>query len=98
MRRVRNLCRATSVFEAGVGLAEWRGATAKPDSSVWLVISGIVSVQVGAAIAKDLFDLVPPTAMVWLRLITSAVILLLMARQRLPGIQAMIGSSSLASA
>jgi inner membrane transporter RhtA len=49
------------------------------------VISGIVSVQVGAAIAKNLFDLVPPTAMVWLRLITSAVILLLVARPRLAG-------------
>jgi inner membrane transporter RhtA len=53
--------------------------------AVWLVISGIVSVQVGAAIAKNLFDLVPPTAMVWLRLITSAVILLLVARPRLAG-------------
>jgi inner membrane transporter RhtA len=48
--------------------------------AVWLVVSGIVSVQVGAAIAKDLFDLVPPTAMVWLRLITAAVILLAVAR------------------
>ena len=53
--------------------------------AVWLVITGIISVQVGAAIAKDLFDLVPPTAMVWLRLITSAVILLLVARPRLTG-------------
>jgi len=53
--------------------------------AVWLVITGIISVQVGAAIAKDLFDLVPPTAMVWLRLGTSAVILLLMARPRLTG-------------
>ena len=53
--------------------------------AVWLVISGIVSVQVGAAIAKGLFDLVPPTAMVWLRLITSALILLLVARPRLTG-------------
>ena len=53
--------------------------------AVWLVISGIVSVQVGAAIAKNLFDFVPPTAMVWLRLITSAVILLLVARPRLAG-------------
>ena len=52
---------------------------------VWLVVSGIISVQVGAAIAKDLFDLVPPTAMVWLRLITSAVILLLVARPRWAG-------------
>ena len=53
--------------------------------AVWLVITGIVSVQVGAAIAKGLFDLVPPTAIVWLRLITSAVILLLVARPRLTG-------------
>jgi inner membrane transporter RhtA len=53
--------------------------------AVWLVITGIVSVQVGAAIAKGLFDLVPPTAMVWLRLITSALILLLVARPRLTG-------------
>jgi inner membrane transporter RhtA len=53
--------------------------------AVWLVIAGIISVQVGATIAKGLFDLVPPTAMVWLRLITSAVILLLVARPRLTG-------------
>jgi inner membrane transporter RhtA len=53
--------------------------------AVWLVLSGIISVQVGAAIAKDLFDLVPPTAMVWLRLITSAVILLLLARPQWTG-------------
>jgi inner membrane transporter RhtA len=49
----------------------------------WLVITGIISVQVGAAIAKDLFQLVLPTAMVWLRLLASAVILLIMARPRL---------------
>jgi inner membrane transporter RhtA len=53
--------------------------------AVWLVITGIISVQIGAAIAKDLFDLVPPTAMVWLRLVTSAVLLLLVARPRLTG-------------
>ena len=53
--------------------------------AVWLVISGIISVQFGAAIAKDLFQLIPPTAMVWLRLITSAIILLIMARPRLRG-------------
>ena len=50
---------------------------------VWLVISGIISVQFGAAIAKDLFHLIPPTAMVWLRLISSAAILLIMVRPRL---------------
>jgi inner membrane transporter RhtA len=53
--------------------------------AVWLVIAGIVSVQFGGAIAKGLFHLVPPTAMVWLRLMTSAVILLIMARPRLAG-------------
>jgi inner membrane transporter RhtA len=53
--------------------------------AVWMVVGGIVSVQVGAAIAKDLFPLVPPTAMVWLRLVTSAVILVLVARPRLGG-------------
>jgi inner membrane transporter RhtA len=51
----------------------------------WLVITGIISVQVGAAIAKDLFQLIPPTAMVWLRLITSAVLFLIMTRPRLTG-------------
>jgi len=61
------------------------GRTATQAQAVWLVIGGIVSVQVGAAIAKDLFDLVPPTAMVWLRLVTSAVILVAIARPRLRG-------------
>lgn len=53
--------------------------------AVWLVLGGIVSVQVGAAIAKDLFGLVPPTALVWLRLVTSAVILVALARPALAG-------------
>ena len=53
--------------------------------AVWLVLGGIVSVQFGAAIAKDLFPLVPPTAMVWLRLVTSAVVLLVVARPRVRG-------------
>lgn len=50
-----------------------------------LVLTGIVSLQVGAAVAKDLFTLVPPTAMVMLRLLTAAVVLLLIARPRLRG-------------
>jgi inner membrane transporter RhtA len=54
-------------------------------AAVWMVLAGIVSVQVGAAIAKDLFDVVSPTAMVWLRLATSAVVLLLLARPRVAG-------------
>lgn len=52
---------------------------------VWLVVLGIVSVQVGASIAKGLFDEVSPTAMVWLRLVTSAVVLAAIARPRLRG-------------
>src|SRR3712207_962188 len=53
--------------------------------AVWLVIAGIVSVQFGAAIAKDLFTVVPPTAMVWLRLVTSAVVFLVVARLQVRG-------------
>jgi inner membrane transporter RhtA len=53
--------------------------------AVWLVVGGIVSVQFGAAIAKQLFGVVPPTAMVWLRLVTSAVIFLAVVRPRLRG-------------
>lgn len=51
----------------------------------WLVMTSIVSVQLGAAIAKHLFGTVPPTTMVWLRLAASAVIFLIVARPRLAG-------------
>ena len=54
-------------------------------SPVWLVLGGILSVQFGAGIAKDLFDEVTPTLMVWLRLVTSAVVLGLFARPVLRG-------------
>lgn len=50
-----------------------------------LVITGIISLQVGAAIAKDFFDALPPTAFVWLRLLCTAIILLAIARPRLTG-------------
>ncbi len=53
--------------------------------AVWLVVGAIVSVQVGAAFAKSLFGRIDPTAMVWLRLATSAVILVAIARPRLSG-------------
>ena len=52
---------------------------------VWLVVIGIVSVQVGAAVAKGLFDEISPTSMVWLRLVTSALVLTAVARPRLRG-------------
>ena len=52
---------------------------------MWLVLAGIASVQFGAAVAKDLFGQIDPTALVWLRLATSAVILMLFARPRTRG-------------
>jgi inner membrane transporter RhtA len=54
-------------------------------SPVWLVLGGIFSVQLGAGIAKDLFDEIEPTALVWLRLVTSAVVLAAFARPVLRG-------------
>ncbi|HEY8478905.1 MAG TPA: EamA family transporter, partial [Spirillospora sp.] len=36
-----------------------------------LIILGIISVQVGAGLAKDLFDRLPPSAVVSVRLLTS---------------------------
>lgn len=54
-----------------------------PARPVWLVLLAILSVQLGAAISKGLFDVVSPTVMVWLRLGTSTVVLLLVARPRL---------------
>jgi inner membrane transporter RhtA len=52
-------------------------------SPVWLVLIGIGSVQFGAAISKDQFGEIPPVGMVLLRLFTSSLILLALARPRL---------------
>ena len=54
-------------------------------SPVWLVLGGIASVQLGAAVAKLLFGSIDPTAMVWLRQTTSAVVLMAVARPVLRG-------------
>ncbi|HWJ11331.1 MAG TPA: EamA family transporter [Nocardioides sp.] len=66
--------------------------TASPDhhrpslpAAVGLVLVGIASVQLGAGFAKLLFDDLDPNGVVWLRLATSAVVLLLWARPRLSG-------------
>lgn len=63
------------------------GSAAAPTTAVavWLVLTGIASVQFGAAIAKGLFDVVPPSTMVWLRVLTSAIVLLALTRPRLRG-------------
>jgi inner membrane transporter RhtA len=53
--------------------------------AVWFVLAGILSVQFGAAIAKDLFGRVDPTALVFLRLATSTVVLVALARPALRG-------------
>ena len=52
----------------------------------WLVLVGIASVQFGAAFAKLLFDEVSPTTMVWLRLLTSAVVLTAVTRPSVRGL------------
>lgn len=50
---------------------------------MWLVLVGIVSVQFGAVLSKDQFDEIPPVGMVFLRLATSSLIVLGVARPRL---------------
>ena len=52
---------------------------------MWLVLAGILSVQFGASVAKSIFDEVSPTALVFLRLGTSALVLVLIARPVLRG-------------
>jgi len=52
---------------------------------VLLVLAAGASVQLGAAFSKQLFDALDPTAMVWLRLLFSAAIMLAVARPRLAG-------------
>ncbi len=64
---------------------EWALVARPRFSPVWLVLAGIASVQFGAAVAKHLFDTVDPTAMVWLRQLTSAVVLVAVARPALRG-------------
>ena len=53
--------------------------------AVALVLIGIASVQLGAGFAKLLFDDIGPNAVVWLRLATSSIVLLVWARPRLSG-------------
>nr|WP_243597714.1 EamA family transporter [Thermobifida halotolerans] len=53
------------------------GAAVPP---TWLVGISILSVQLGAGVAKNLFAVLPPSAVVWLRLLSSALVLLALAR------------------
>jgi inner membrane transporter RhtA len=54
-------------------------------SPVWLVLIGILSVQIGAVVSKGQFGEIPPVGMVFLRLITSSLVLLAVARPGLRG-------------
>ncbi len=54
-----------------------------PGAAIVLVLIGIGSVQLGAGVAKTLFDEITPTQLVWLRLASSALLLLAIARPRL---------------
>ena len=54
-------------------------------TAIGLVLVGIASVQLGAGVAKNLFDEVSPTGMVWLRLASSSLLLLAIARPRVRG-------------
>lgn len=61
-------------------------APARPGlSPVTLVLIGILSVQFGAVVSKGQFGEIPPVGMVFLRLLTSSLILLAIARPRLTG-------------
>lgn len=51
-----------------------------------LVLLAILSVQLGAGFAKDLFTQLPPSAVVFLRIATGAVVIGLVARPRLRGL------------
>ncbi|WP_420176322.1 EamA family transporter [Luteococcus sp. OSA5] len=57
-------------------------ATATPvplrPGALWMLVGAIASVQVGAALAKDLFGQVTPTSMTWLRLASASVVLVVM--------------------
>ncbi|WP_345558623.1 EamA family transporter [Streptomonospora halophila] len=67
---------------SGTGLLRAAGESVPP---TWFVLIGILSVQAGAGVASRLFAVLPPSAVVWLRLLTSAVVLLALARPALRG-------------
>jgi inner membrane transporter RhtA len=61
---------------------EGRTVTLDRIPAPWLVVAGVSSVQLGAAIAKSLFDELTPTGLVMLRLVFGALILGLLFRPR----------------
>ena len=73
-REMRCPLRQTTLV-AGAG-----GASRFP--AVWLVLLGMASVQLGSTVAKSLFDELTPTSLVWMRLLTSVVLLAQLVRPR----------------
>lgn len=63
-----------------------------------LILLGIISLQVGAGFAKHLFDRLPPSAIVTMRLLTSAIVLGFLARRALRTVLRDHSRSSLAIA
>ncbi|MFI0368695.1 EamA family transporter [Actinomadura sp. 1N219] len=63
-----------------------------------LILLGIISLQVGAGMAKHLFDRLPPSAVVTIRLLTSAIVLGFLARKAMRTILRDHSRSSLAIA
>ena len=62
-----------------------RGGAAQQRGPILLVLGGIVSVQVGAALATELFDEAGPAGTVLLRVAISALLLIAIWRPALPG-------------
>jgi inner membrane transporter RhtA len=63
-----------------------------------LILLGIISLQVGAGMAKHLFDRLPPSAVVTMRLLTSAIVLGFLSRKALRTVLRDHSRSSLAIA
>ena len=68
------------------GASGWGRAALDSIPPPGLILLGIVSVQVGAGMAKNLFGLLPPAAVVTMRLATSAIVLVCVARPKLRGL------------
>jgi inner membrane transporter RhtA len=89
-RRLRNVVANISGHAGAVQVVRQQArrvnrASTPRFSPTWLVLVGILSVQFGAVVSKGQFGEIPPVGMVFLRLITSSLILLAVARPRLRG-------------
>lgn len=64
------------ISESATASVDTKPARGGGSGAIWLIITAVLSVQVGAAFAKSLFGHVSPTAMSWLRLVFASLILL----------------------